>query len=148
MRGDALDAECRLFARYLADLEAPADVLAAYRQAHDVSPVEVSRVSPALDRSLLTISRWGPGFARGADAYAAICARGSTLRRKLVLLVAILEARGETSAALDSARAGSRALWCVELAARVAIVAAMGAAVTVVLVPVYLWHRSVDVSGR
>lgn len=106
---DVLNAECRTFTRYLAGVDAPPDVLAAYRKAHQVSGL--GRWKGPVDDLLITIARRGIWCARAADGYASLFARASFLRQKLILLVAILESRGETARILDTARPGSRAGW-------------------------------------
>src|SRR5690348_4672039 len=88
---ERLTEECQILTSFLIARGAPADVAAAYVRAHEVSPVAARGTASALDRALLRIANLGPRFARAADAYAAVFARNALLRRKLVLLVAILE---------------------------------------------------------
>lgn len=100
----ALAAECGVFCRYLVDRDAPPGEVAAYQRTHERGTVEAGVVSTSVDRALLRFARTAPALARTADAYAAVFAGASLLRRKLVLLLAILESRGPTTDALDTAR--------------------------------------------
>ena len=106
-----------------------------------MSPVEAGGVSPHLDRALLHVAHWGPGFARAADAYAGAFARPSILRRKLVLLAAILESRGETARLLDTAHPGSRLILIAELVARGGLVVLLVTLALLLLAPLRLWYR-------
>jgi hypothetical protein len=110
-----LDRECSVFARYLAGIEPGDYVRAKYRAAH-----QPGAFGPAREDAdpLTRIARRGPGFARIADAWASVLAREGTLRRKLVLLLAILESTGETSPRVDSPDRGTRAGFLLGLVPR------------------------------
>lgn len=135
-----LAAECGVFCRYLVDGDAPPDVVAAYQRAHERGTVEAGVVSSPVDRALLRLARTAPSLTRVADAYAAVFAGAGLLRRKLVLLLAILESRGPTAAALDTARPGSRVVWVAELAV-LGCVWLMRVVIAALLVaPLWLWY--------
>jgi hypothetical protein len=94
--------ECRVFCRHLSG-EAPEPiVIQKYLQAHACGVVEPRRGTPALDRWLVRIARTGTLAARWADAYAALFSRRGLLRRKLILLLAILETVPRTSRMIAS----------------------------------------------
>jgi hypothetical protein len=84
----ALDRECRRFTRYLLGEEPSPYVVACYRRAHRASSAFAAR--DALDRAALRLAALPLG-AGLADAHARLFAPTSALRRKLVLLLAILE---------------------------------------------------------
>lgn len=97
MSDAALEAECRRFTRYLLD-EAPSPyVLACYQRAHRVSPDFTPH--GAFDRAALRLAATAPGL---ADAHARLFAPTSALRRKLVLLLAILEASAPSYRRVDA----------------------------------------------
>jgi hypothetical protein len=144
---DLLATECTTFIKYLVGRSAPPDVVAAYQQAHEVSAVERAGRAPSLDRSLLRLARVGPASARVADAYAAVFARASVLRRKLVLLVAILESRGETAPMLDTAHPGPRARWFLEVGLRAIASVLMLCIAALVILPLTLWYRLSGAAG-
>lgn len=110
-----LDAECSLFCRYLTGREPGEAVRAKYRAAHRPGSFGPRRGGPD---PLTAIARRGPLFTRLVDAWCALLERGGTFRRKLVLLVAILESTGETAADVDTPDPGSRAGFFAGMAAR------------------------------
>ncbi|HMB70433.1 MAG TPA: hypothetical protein VKU85_14040, partial [bacterium] len=112
-----LDAECETFCRYLIGTDPGEYVKRKYREAH--AP---GRRGPRreLQDPLTEVARRGPGFARLMDAWAVVFARDGTLRRKLVLLLAVLESSGETSGAVDRPDAGSMPGFFLATALRVA----------------------------
>ena len=91
-----LDRECVTFARYLTGQTPGPYVTEKYRDAHlrhDVLRAETSTI----ERTLLRVARaTGPG-AWLVDAYTAIFLRKAPVRKKWVLLVAILESCAPTA---------------------------------------------------
>jgi len=94
-----LEREASVFTRHLIGEEPPAYVTAKYVAAHGAG-----RNGPGSGErdSLVTLARRGPFAARLADAWSALFDRGGPLRRKLVLVVALLESTGETAARVDT----------------------------------------------
>lgn len=95
-----LSRECRVWCRYLIGQEPNDYLLEKYRDAH----LKDKRydASGYFDLFLLRVAATSPMFARMADSYAWLFASRSTLRRKLILLLAILENSGSTHALLDA----------------------------------------------
>lgn len=87
----ALEKECRLFAAYLIGQTPSGYVVEQYARAARVHGLAQDKDFPCLDRATVKIARCGRVFARWIDAYCALFRRGGALRRKLVLLSAILE---------------------------------------------------------
>lgn len=81
--------ECDIFCRYFAGQPATSFVAQKYTEAH----ARDRRYEPqnAFDRILLGWAAASPLAAQWCDSYACLFARGSLLRKKLVLLAAILE---------------------------------------------------------
>jgi len=140
--GETLIAECRVFCRYLVGIGPPSDVVAAYQKAHALGVVNLGRPTP-MDRALLRVAGMGPALARTADAYAAVFARSGLLRRKLVLLIAILESRASTATLLDTAVPGSLALWVVGVAIQSAAWTVRVALAAVCIIPLTIWYSFV-----
>jgi hypothetical protein len=138
--GDSLAHECHVFCRYLVRSSAPPDVLDAYRRAHAMGSVAPDERLSALDRSLLRVASMGPLWVRLADAYAALFARASLLRRKIVLMVAILETRGSSAAVLDTATPGSRAGLVADLTLRASFAVVQLVIAAVVISPLTIWY--------
>lgn len=87
--------EAAIFARYLVRGVAPADVVARYREA-------VTRLFPdpetPRDRALLAFVRRHPWSVGCLDAAAALVARDSRLRQRLLVMAALLETTPEGAA--------------------------------------------------
>lgn len=89
MTDQQLQRECRVFTRHLIG-QVPGDyVTGRYLDAHRVRPDFTPH--SRFDRFLCGFARRSPVMARFADAFAVVFAPGSVLRRKLVLLLAMLE---------------------------------------------------------
>jgi hypothetical protein len=113
---DALDAECRVFTDHLLGCEPGAYVTAKYRAAHAAVPA-LSEYGRS-DEALIAFARRGPIRAKLADAYAAVFAPRSALRKKLVMLLAILETSQSTYRQVDAAIGGSKAAALLRLVVR------------------------------
>jgi nucleoside-diphosphate-sugar epimerase len=101
-----LDAECATFTRYLIGAEPSAYARTKYREGHRPGIGGPADLPPSPDDRLVEFARRGPLATRIADTWAGLFARGGRLRRKLVLLLAILESDGATSARVDSPEPG------------------------------------------
>ncbi len=84
-----LKRECDVFCRYLTGRAASAFLLEKFAEAH--ARDTRYHAACAFDRVLLALARKSPFLAQCADSYACVAARASLLRKKLVLLMAILE---------------------------------------------------------
>ncbi len=99
---ELLAAECSVFTRYLVGREADAYVQKAYLRAHARDArLALAHGARRRDVLLLELARRGARRARAADAYARVFAPTSRVRKKLVLLLAILETRSPFDEALD-----------------------------------------------
>jgi hypothetical protein len=101
-----LDRECEVFCGYLIGHKPREYVLSKYREFHDLPSAAGQLRGGAFDRTLLTVARRHPAAARLADAYARVALPAGPLRKKLVLLLAILESCAPTHrhvAAVDGA---------------------------------------------
>ncbi len=118
LAGDSLNAECRVFTQHLLGCDPDDYVAAHYRAAHAGMPT----LSPRgrFDRALLSFARISPLCAKIADAYASLFLRAGALRKRLVLLLAILETRPPFSTMIDQALGGSTLLLLIRLGARTA----------------------------
>ncbi len=112
---DPLDAECRAFCRYLARREPPVAVIEKYRAAHTAGVVEPQGGSSSFERGVVAVARRSTLLARALDARARILAPGSLLRRKLVLVLALLECNAETVDDVDAVTHTSRVGLCKHL---------------------------------
>ena len=89
---ETLDRESEVFARYLTGAGAGEYLQRKYREAHAGSAGGVVGAgTSAFDRALVKLARGGPLAARLMDAHARSFSAGGLLRRKLVLVLALLE---------------------------------------------------------
>lgn len=131
--------ECRAFTRHLLGWPADAATLEAYRRAIATVP-ELAPAGPR-DRALLALARKGWMAARIADAWAALFARSSALRKRLVMLLAILESRSPTSTAIDRPLGGSSPLAIAAITGRGLVAIAVLALAIVTVSPVVALAR-------
>lgn len=112
-----LERECSVFSRYLAGADAGDFLRRHYIRAHGAGMhAPVAPGSP--DDALVAFARGGPWRARLADVYASRFDRSGPLRRKLVLMVAMLESVGETSRRVDRPTTESFAAFALGAAGR------------------------------
>lgn len=118
-RTPALERECRVFCRYLLGADPTAYVTERYVAAHEARPDLVARTQfdPVILR--LAVSPVVP--TRVCDAYARICAPRSLLRRKLSLLLAILESSPEVFRKVDTVAPVPRPVLVARLIGQLAI---------------------------
>lgn len=84
-----LEAEARLFARYLLDRDAPSEMIERYVGAH--ASIGLGAADP-LDKRILDFMRKQPWSIGLLDATLALLSPASLARRKILLMAAILEA--------------------------------------------------------
>ncbi len=105
---ELLEKECGVWSRYLVDRMPSSAVLARYQDAHAQGIVEGPESCSTFDRVLVRVARIAPSLARLCDVHARIFRPAGLLRRKLVLMFALLEADRQSHARVDEASAGSR----------------------------------------
>ena len=109
MTATALTNECEVFTRHISGRPATAQVSEQYAAAHRV----LSGLEPGdgHERWLLRVARLSPLGCRIADAWARLAAPRGALRRKLVILLAILEVSPPYAEELDQPRGGPALEW-------------------------------------
>lgn len=113
---DPLDAECRVFTRYLLGCDPDAYVNAKYKAAHAVLPA--LSTTGRFDEALIAFARTCPLWTKVADAYAGLFSPAAALRKRLVLLLAILETRPPFHGLIDKTVDGPAPLVVVRLVTR------------------------------
>ena len=109
MTGPELVKECGVFTRHISGRPATPQVSAQYGAAHQALPG--MEPSDGHERWLLRVARLSPGACRIADAWARLAAPRGALRRKLVVLLAILEVSPPYAEELDQPRGGVALEW-------------------------------------
>lgn len=132
-----LEREARVFTRALVGRDATPYVVRQYVRGHVSLPLAPVQ---GFDAVLMGVATSGAFFTRVADAYARLFARRAILRRKLVLLLAILESASPSDA--EFAPLASSAAGVVLRLAVTGAAAALFAAVGIALVgPLHLLSR-------
>jgi hypothetical protein len=103
-----MERECRSYARYLIGQAPSAYVIAKYRDFHLESDAAALTLDP-FDHFLVRVSARGPFWARMADTYATRFRKNSTVHRKLVLTLALLECAPSSFEIVEQVQGGSLA---------------------------------------
>ena len=135
-----LENECALFVRHLASLPPSSYVTAKYVAAHAQELVE-RPAGDALDALLVRVAARGRAYAAVADAYSRFTRPGGTLRRKLVLLAAIMESAPATYHAFEPPPPTRASFTIGRIALHGAMFGFVLIASVVVLGPAHLWLR-------
>jgi len=138
---NALDRECAVFCRYLIGQEPNEYVKKKYRAAHKTGFLRGERTYPT-DSFLVKAAGIGPWSTKIIDAYTRLFRPFSTVRRKLVLLLAILESCAPTHTYLDSVDSNSIPFLFVRFIQRCLTFALIVIVSIVVILPVELMLRA------
>lgn len=112
---DDLDHECRIFCRYLVGQEPSNYVLENYRRGNVTHGLDQQLQENGIERLLIKMAGRGPFFTWLADIYTRIFLPYSVIRKKLILLLAILEICGTTHSLFISRTAESRKRFYIRL---------------------------------
>ena len=113
-----LDTECRVFAKYLTGQPPNSYVCRKYAEAHGC--LESLTAGSSFDPVLVKFARTGTIRAKLADSYSQIFSPQSLLRKKLVLILAILETCAPTCRLIDDIDPVAKPFLLAKMAARVA----------------------------
>jgi hypothetical protein len=131
-----LESECRVFTEYLLGCVAPPYTLLKYKDAHQTSPV--FSAGNRFDQFLVHVAGKHPALTRVADSYARLLAPQALLRKKLILLLAILETSAPTCHVLDSVDGGSNLTLAFRLLGKAATFGFSAAAGAILFLPAQL----------
>jgi hypothetical protein len=98
--------ECDVFTRYLCGLPPTSYVARKYAHAQDRNPAYAATAS--FDRFLIRFARLHPIATKLADVYSRLFAPASVLRKRLILLLAILESTTFSDAFLERVDSSSK----------------------------------------
>lgn len=133
-----LSRECQVFFHYLCDLKMDPYIAAKYCEAHRKVPGYTP--SQGFDQLLVQFAAMRSSFTRMADSYTRFFAPRSTLRKKLILLVAILESSPWGPAFLDTVDTENKLLLAGRLLLQGLTFVANLAVGTALLFPCHLAH--------
>ena|SRR5579871_4979983 len=138
-----LERECRSYSHYLAGQAPTSYVIEKYMDYQN--NIAAMEPSDRFDALLVSFSSRGPLCARLADSYASIWRKGSLLRRKLVLTLALLECTPPTFATLDRPPVSGWTPTIARLAVDAGCFAGSVAVSVALFAPIHIW---MTVRGR
>jgi hypothetical protein len=146
MNKPQLTRECQTFARYLAGRPADAYVIGKYLECHGQGG-RIREAAGRFDRFLTAVAAKGPVCARIADAYASRFLKYGSLRKKLVLTLALLECAPASFEYLDEVDSAGFAGAILSLTRHAAVYATCLALAILFFLPVQLWMRLMPGQG-
>ena len=135
-----LEHECRVFARYLIGSDPTSYLIEKYVDFHE--KLGSSIVSDSFDDLLVQVASRGALWTTLADSYSRLFRKSGALRKKLILVLALLECTPPSFEMLDSVSSGGFAGAVVRLAGVSAKFIAASVAGTVLFAPARLWLSS------
>lgn len=137
---DILTAECRAFTKYLIG-QVPTDyVLSKYVQAHGVSP-ELNEPMNSFDGFLLDLTSAWPSTLGLVDPFTSALAKTAMVRKKLILLLSILETSSPSFIVFDTPDRGGKYGAAAAVLYQGALSVCGLCVATVILPPVYWGYR-------
>lgn len=133
-----IERECRVFTIYLLGLEPDDFIRGKYAQAFGPGQRLNGLTETAFDRLLGRLAAIHPLITQGIDSYARIFFPQSLVRRKLVLVLAILETWGPTTVKTDYVDESSRIGLVLRIMARMIASGLLLVLTTLALGPVHL----------
>jgi NADH dehydrogenase len=130
--------ECCVFSRYLTGQPPEAGVCDKYSEALTSRQHRLLEVHGRFDALLLTLAAVHPLLTRFTDIYSRYCYSDSVLRRRLIMLLAILETRGSVFMQLDSPNCAGKAGLLLGMSLRGAISALLLSVALITLLPLQL----------
>jgi hypothetical protein len=133
-----LETECHTFARYLVQQAPTAYVLRKYCEAHEKELLFRTHKISAFERWLLRLARKGVLGTKLADTYAALFARSALMRRKIILLLAILESCAPSATYFEAPESTQRVILLLKLCWRGIVFCLMLGCAVILLLPLQL----------
>ena len=132
-----LGRECHVFGRFLVNEVPNAYVVERYQSAHKVDSALTNVETSHFDRILLRIATVHPFITRVVDSYCRVFFPAGLVRKKCVLLLAILECSPNIYERFDVPDSKSKALLCAEITQRAVSFAFMICLGMLVLLPLH-----------
>lgn len=111
---DSLNEECTIFCRYLINQTPNSYVLKKYKEGHEATPA-LNIGADDFDGLLIKIAKIRPFFTKLVDTFTAVFSKYSLFRKKMVLLIAILESCNPMHQYLDSADMSIRPVLLIKM---------------------------------
>jgi hypothetical protein len=145
---DSTAAECRVFTRYLIGHLPDAYISRKYAQAFEPGYPLAGAAASGFDALLLKLAVLHPLLTRTADIYSRFFRPASAVRKRLVLLLALLESWAATAGMLDSTRRTGFVRFVIVLLADAGLSAVLLIVAAPFLLPAQLLSGARSGSGR
>jgi hypothetical protein len=147
MQPEKLRAECQTFAQYLIGQQPSAYVVSKYLQAHMVTP-ELNETRHQFDAFLLEATSAWPHLLCLVDPYSSAFAKTALVRKKLILLLSILETSSPSHEVFDAPDRGGKYGAAAALLCQ-GVLSMSGLCLAAVLFPpLYLGYRLNRLAGQ
>lgn len=133
-----LEEECQIFCKYLIDQKPDRYVLQKYRDGHSISSLRQNSSAGRFDTTLIKIAKLNTFAAKAVDAYTRMFYNRALIRKKLVLLLAILESRAPSHSYFDSADSCAKPVLFTRLLQNLVVFAMSLLFSAIILVPLHL----------
>lgn len=142
-----LDGECSKFCTYLINQPPGKYVMEKYQEAHR-SGKSPDTGSSAFDNLLVRIAKMNPFFTKLTDVYTSFFMKRAVFRKKLILLLAILESCPPSFNYVDSVIPSGKVMLFSGIAVRVLSYAFSLILSIIIFMPVHLTHLTFKIFAR
>lgn len=137
-----LNNECNVFCYYLINQKPSKYVLEKYQDAHRVGSIN-RNIDSNFDKLLISIAKIS-FFTKLVDVYTSIFFKGAVFRKKLILLLAILESCAPTCYYLDSVTISGKAMLFVRIFQKVLLSMFSLLLSIIILMPLHVIYKIVS----
>ena len=138
MENHPLSVECQIFCQYLIQQKPDSYITQKYQQAHQFGDISLLQMDSPFERCLLRLAGIHPFMTRLADAYSSVLFSSSILRKKLVLLVAILESSQYSQGLADMPEPSTRMTFLARCVVEGTTFVCMASLAFIFLLPLHL----------
>ena len=138
MEDHALFIECQIFCKYLVQQKPDAYITQKYQQAHQSGNIALPKTDEPFERWLMLVARIHPFMTRLADSYSRLLFPSSIVRKKLVLLVAILESGKHSQEFSDMPEPSTRMTFFARCAFEGFVFVCIACMAVIFLLPIHL----------
>jgi hypothetical protein len=135
---DILSKECEIFSRHLIGKNPDAYVIEAYRRAHRMDFIARDGSLARFDKLLVLLARMHPFMTRLVDVYTAVFFRRAHVRKKLIILLGILESSSPGYQSLDIVDYTSRTIIFLQVAVKGCVFAVVFGFAVLLLLPAHV----------
>jgi len=134
-----LDQECSVFCRYLVRQEPNSYTMKKFQEAHKVG--SINPPSDTFNRLLLRLAGTNPFWTKLVDTYTVVFCKSSVVRKKLILVLAILESNADTCVRLDAVDESRKLLLLIKIMGKGCTFVLVLSLSMLILFPIHIFSR-------